>query len=137
MAAQQRVISVRKTLPAVMFTKRSSRGRKLEVFGQVAGGMELMAATIGSHIAPESLRLMLLAYGMDHAYRVISLEEISQSVPHVRRDDIRNGLEHLAQEGLVTRFSGRYCFNKAIPIELRQSIEKLITPSGTIRKRTN
>jgi RIO-like serine/threonine protein kinase len=96
-----------------------------------------MAATFGSHIAPENLRLMLLAYGMDHAYRVVSLEEIAHSIPHVRRDEVRNVLEHLAQEGLVTRFSGRYCFNKGIPVELRQSIEKLITPSGTIRKRTN
>jgi RIO-like serine/threonine protein kinase len=97
-----------------------------------------MAATFGTtHIAPESLRLMLLSYGMDHAYRVVSLEEIAHSIPHVRRDEVRDALEVLAQEGLVTRFSGRYCFNKAIPIELRQSIEQLITPSGTIRKRTN
>jgi len=96
-----------------------------------------MAATFGTHIAPESLRLMLLAYGMDHAYRVVSLEEIAHSIPHVRRDEVRDVLERLAQEGLVTRFAGRYCFNKAIPIELRQNIEQLITPSGTIRKRTN
>jgi hypothetical protein len=96
-----------------------------------------MEATLGSHIAPESLRLILLSYGMDHAYRVISLEEITHSIPHVRRDDVQNVLENLAQEGLVTRFSGRYCFNKAIPVELRHDIEQLITPSGTIRQRTN
>ena len=96
-----------------------------------------MAASFGSHIAPENLRLMLLAYGIDHAYRVISLEEIAHAVPHIRRDEVRNVLENLAQEGLVTRFSGRYCFNKAIPGELRHKIEQLITPSGTIRKRTN
>jgi RIO-like serine/threonine protein kinase len=102
-----------------------------------AGGTAVMAATFGNHIAPESLRLMLLAYGMDHAYRVVSLEEIAHSIPHVRRDEVRDVLENLAQEGLVTRFSGRYCFNKTIPIELRQNIEQLITPSGTIRKRTN
>jgi len=95
-----------------------------------------MAATFGNHMAPESLRLMLLAYGMDHAYRVISLEEIAHSIPHVRRDEVRDVLEHLAQEGLVTRFSGRYCFNKAIPIELRHNIDQLITSSGTIRQRT-
>lgn len=95
-----------------------------------------MAATFGKHIAPESLRLMLLAYGMDHAYRVISLEEIAHSIPYVRKGEVREVLEHLAQEGLVTRFSGRYCFNKAFPTELRQDIEQLITPSGTIRQRT-
>lgn len=96
-----------------------------------------MVATFGNHIAPESLRLMLLAYGMDHAYRVVSLEEIAHSIPHVRRDEVRDVLERLAQEGLVTRFSGRYCFNKAIPVELRHNIERVITPSGTIRKRPN
>jgi len=95
-----------------------------------------MAATFGSHIAPDSLKLMLLAYGMNHAYRVVSLEEITHSIPHVRRDEVRDVLEELAQEGLVTRFSGRYCFNKAIPVELRLDIERLITPSGTIRQRT-
>jgi hypothetical protein len=96
-----------------------------------------MAATFGSHIAPESLKLMLLAYGIDHAYRVVSLDEIAHSIPHAPRDEVREVLEFLAQEGLVTRFSGRYCFNKAIPVELRQDIERLITPSGTIRQRRN
>ena len=96
-----------------------------------------MPATLGNHIAPENLRLILLSYGLDHAYRVISLEEIAHAIPHVRRDEVQSVLEHLAQEGLVTRFSGRYCFNKTIPGELRHSIDELITPSGTIRKRTN
>lgn len=95
-----------------------------------------MAATLGNHIAPENLRLILLSYGIDHAYRVISLEEIAHAIPHVRRDEVQKMLEHLAQEGLVTRFSGRYCFNKAIPGDLRHNIEEFITPSGTIRKRT-
>lgn len=93
-----------------------------------------MVAIRGKNIAPESLRLILLAYGMDHAYRVISLDEIAHFIPHVRRDDMREALENLAQEGLVTRFSGRYCFNKAIPQELRHHIEHLITPSGTVRQ---
>ena len=96
-----------------------------------------MSATYGNQIAPESLRAMLLAYGINHAYRVVTLEEINHAMPHVRGADVRSVLERLAQEGLVTRFSGRYCFNKAIPGELRQSIEQLITPSGTIRKRSN
>jgi len=94
-----------------------------------------MAASFGIHIAPENLRLILLAYGIDHSYRVVSLEEIVRSIPHIRRDEIQSELECLAREGLVTRFSGRYCFNKSIPAELQQNIEQLITPSGTIRKR--
>lgn len=96
-----------------------------------------MAATYGNQIAPESLRAMLLAYGINHAYRVVTLEEIKHSMPHARSDEVRQVLERLAQEGLVTRFSGRYCFNKTIPGDLRQSIEQIITPSGTMRKRTN
>jgi len=104
---------------------------------RTVGGQAVMAAGIGKHIAPESLRLMLLAYGVDHAYRVISLEEIAHSIPHVMRDEVRAGLEHLAQEGLVEKFSGRYCFNKIIPSDLRHDIEALITPSGTIRQRNN
>jgi RIO-like serine/threonine protein kinase len=91
-------------------------------------------ATVRRYIAPEDLRLMLLAYGMNHAYRVISLEEIAQAIPHVRRDEVSNVLDGLAAEGLVTRFSGRYCFNKSIPIDLQHSIEQIITPSGTIRR---
>jgi RIO-like serine/threonine protein kinase len=87
--------------------------------------MEVIPATFGKHIAPENLRLMLIAYGMDHAYRVIGLEEITHSIPNVRKDEVREVLERLAQEGLVTRFSGRYCFNKAIPTELRHNIEQL------------
>ena len=97
----------------------------------------IMTPTLGNHIGRENLRLILLSYGMDHAYRVISLEEIAHAIPHVRRDEVQSVLELLAQEGLVTRFSGRYCFNKAIPGELRHNIDELITPSGTIRKRTN
>lgn len=95
-----------------------------------------MSALIGNYIAPENLRLLLLAYGINHAYRVISLEEIAHSIPHIRRDEIREVLEELAQEGLVTRFCGRYCFNKTFPIELRQDIERIITPSGTVRQVT-
>ena len=102
-----------------------------------AGGRDVMAATYGNQIAPESLRAMLLAYGINHAYRVVTLEEIKHSMPHARSDEVRQVLEGLAQEGLVTRFSGRYCFNKSIPGDLRQSIEQLITPSGTVRKKSN
>ena len=94
-----------------------------------------MAASFVTNIARENLRLLLVSYGMSHAYRVVSLDEIAHSIPHVRRDEVREVLEVLANEGLVTRFSGRYCFNKAIPLELRQDIERFITPSGTIRQK--
>jgi RIO-like serine/threonine protein kinase len=93
--------------------------------------------SFGSHIAPESLRLMLLAYGINHAYRVVSIEDISHALPHLRIDEVKNELNKLARDGFVTRFSGRYCFNKSIPRELQQTIEQLITPSGTIRKTVN
>ena len=94
----------------------------------------MVAKKFEKRIAPEILRLILLAYGIDHSYRVVGVEEIAQSVPHARRDEIRDVLDGLAKEGLVTRFSGRYCFNKSIPIELRHSIDQLVTPSGTIKK---
>lgn len=84
-------------------------------------------------IAPESLRLMLLAFGMDHPYRVIAQEEIFHSLPHVNREKIKESLEDLAAEGLLTKFSSRYCFNKPIPAEVRRSMEQVITPSGTVR----
>jgi hypothetical protein len=93
-----------------------------------------MAATFrATEIAPDNLRLMLLAFGIGHAYRVISLEEIANNIPHVRRDVIRTGLDRLAEESLVTKFSGRYCFNRTLPLELRRAVERAVTPSGTIR----
>jgi len=85
----------------------------------------------------ENLRLLLLAYGLEHAYRVASVDEISRAVPHARRDEVREALERLASEGLVTRFSGRYCFNKPIPAEIRYNIDRLGPPRRTIRKRAN
>src|SRR6185295_7728330 len=88
---------------------------------------------VGTQVAPENLRLMLLAYGMDHPYRVIAQEEIFQSLPHVNREKIKEMLDRLAGEGLLTKFSSRYCFNKPFPADLSRSIERVITPSGTIR----
>jgi hypothetical protein len=96
-----------------------------------------MSASFRHHIEQESLRAMLLAFGIEHAYRVISLEEITHEIPYARKQEVRSLLEDLAQEGLVTKFSGRYCFNKTIPIELRHNIERLVTPSGTIRQQKN
>ena len=95
-----------------------------------------MSVTIGEHNEPEILKLMVLAYGMNHSYRVLGIDEIAQAVSHVKRDEVREVLERLAQEGLVTKFSGRYCFNKPIPVDLRHSVDESITPSGTIRRRS-
>jgi hypothetical protein len=93
-----------------------------------------MLATFADYkVAPENLRMMLLAFGVIHAYRVISLEEIAHAIPHVPKDFIRGGLELLAEEELITRFANRYCFNRPLPVELRQKVEQVVTPSGTIR----
>ena len=96
-----------------------------------------MSASFRYHVEQESLRAMLLAFGIEHAYRVISLEEIAHEIPYAKKHEVRSLLEDLAREGLVTKFSGRYCFNKAIPMELRHSIERLVTPSGTMRQQKN
>jgi len=109
-------------------------GLFVRMLRKAIGGKDVMATRFEKRTAPESLRLILLAYGIDHSYRVVGVEEIAQSVPHARRDEIREVLDRLAKEGLVTRFSGRYCFNKSIPPDLRHSIDELITPSGTIKK---
>ena len=93
----------------------------------------MSAVFVRTEIELEDLRLLLLAYGMEHAYRVIGFDEIAQAIPHVRRQTIREGLNLLAEEGLVTKFGGRYCFNKVIPLEIRHVIEQSVTPSGTIR----
>lgn len=93
-----------------------------------------MAATfVRGEVEPEDLKLMLLAYGLNNSYRVVSLEEIARALPHVRRDEIRNELDHLAAEGFLMKFSGRYCFNKTIPNDLRRHIDRVVTPSGTLR----
>jgi hypothetical protein len=69
-------------------------------------------------VSSAELRLMLLRYGLSHPYRVVHLGEIADSLGRTDRVQLREGLEDLAREGLVTRFSGRYCFNRAIPPEL-------------------
>lgn len=87
---------------------------------------------VKTQIAPENIRLILLAYGMGNPYRVIAQEEIFQSLPHVNREKIKEMLDQLAGEGLVTKFSSRYCFNKPMPAELGRSVERRVTPSGTV-----
>ena len=94
----------------------------------------MAAIYVRGEVAPGVLRLMILAFGLENAYRVITFEEIAHSLREFRKDDIRNELDRLADEGLLMKFSGRYCFNKAIPNEIRNHIERTVTPSGTIRK---
>jgi RIO-like serine/threonine protein kinase len=93
----------------------------------------MAAMKMALEIAPENLRLLLLAYGMDNAYRIVSLENIAQSLPQIDREQIREGLNRLVEEGLVSRFTGRYCFNKPLSKELRSALIRVITPSGTLR----
>jgi hypothetical protein len=67
----------------------------------------------------------------------MTLEEIVRAIPHAGKKRIAEALEDLSREGLVTRFSKRYCFNKSLPRDLRADIKQAITPSGTIRQRRN
>ena len=93
----------------------------------------MVARLWDSRIEPEYVRLVVLGYGLSHAYRVLGVDEIAQGLPLVSRKDLKEALEQLADEGLLTRFSGRFCFNKAIPPEIRRSVEAAVTPSGTVR----
>ena len=93
-----------------------------------------MATSIRENgVEPENSRLLVLGFGLNHEYRVLGLDEIANSLPHLGRRQLKEALESLANEGLVTRFSGRFCFNRAIPAELRNAVEQAVTPSGTIR----
>lgn len=93
----------------------------------------MAAMFVRGEVAPENLRLMLLAYGLDNAYRVVTLEEIAQSLPRIERDDIRKELNSLASEDLLMKFSGRYCFNKPIPVDIRRDIERMFRSNDTIK----
>jgi hypothetical protein len=93
----------------------------------------MLAKPLQTAVPPGQLRLMLLAYGLSNPYRVVGLDEIANWIGHPDRPQVRHALEALAYEGLVTRFSGRYCFNRAIPTELRILAEQSFTPSGTVR----
>ena len=84
-------------------------------------------------LAPNDVKLLLLAYGIGRGYRVLTFEEIAQAHEHVSRQVIRQGLDQLAAEDLVSRFAGRYCFNKPIPTDLLRDVEHLVTASGTVR----
>ncbi|HMG32491.1 MAG TPA: hypothetical protein VKM94_01030 [Blastocatellia bacterium] len=86
----------------------------------------MSARVFQESVSIETVRLMVLGYGLDHPYRVVSLDEIVHGAGVPNRDLAKAALEVLAQEGLVTRFSGRYCFNRSIPAELRRIVEKSV-----------
>ena len=93
----------------------------------------MAASSWDDGVSPEYSRLLVLGFGLSHEYRVLGLDEIANNLPHLGRRQLKEALESLADEGLVTRFSGRFCFNKAIPAELRNAVGNAVTPSGTIR----
>jgi len=83
--------------------------------------------------AQNQLRMLLLAFGLNNPYRVVNLDEIAEAIGHFDREQLREGLEFLSAEGLLTRFSGRYCFNRMIPTEVRTAVERAVSSSGTVR----
>jgi hypothetical protein len=93
----------------------------------------MVARLLENRIEPEYVRLIVLGFGLSHAYRVLGVDEIAHALSYIERRELKAALERLADEGLVTRFSGRFCFNKPIPGELRRSVEEAVTPSGTVR----
>jgi RIO-like serine/threonine protein kinase len=93
----------------------------------------MAAMQVSPEVAPDNLRLMILAYGLEHPYRVVSLGEILHSLPRIYREKVKEALDRLASEGLVTKFSSRYCFNRPIPAEFRRMIGRVITPGGAVR----
>jgi hypothetical protein len=93
----------------------------------------MVARMFENGVAPEYLELIVLGFGLNHAYRVLSLDEIANGLPHLGRSELKQALERLANEALVTRFSGRFCFNKTISPEIRRRVESAITPSGTVK----
>jgi len=68
---------------------------------------------------PDDVRLALLSYGSRNSYRVVTADEVSQTLVGFSPDEIRQCLDQLATEELLTRFVGRYCFNKELPFPLK------------------
>jgi len=74
----------------------------------------------------DDVRLALLNYGSRNSYRVVTAEEVSESLVGFSRDDIKKCLDQLANEELLTKFTGRYCFNKEIPFQVRAAARRRI-----------
>ncbi len=75
----------------------------------------------------DDVRLALLNYGSRNSYRVVTADEVSQTLREFNPEEIRRCLDQLANEELLTRFAGRYCFNKEIPFQLRMSLRRKAT----------
>jgi hypothetical protein len=72
----------------------------------------------------DDVRLALLNYGLRNGYRVVTADEVSETLRSFSRDDIKGCLDQLANEELLTRFAGRYCFNKEIPFQVRDAMRR-------------
>jgi hypothetical protein len=93
-----------------------------------------MGIRIGAKLTRKEIaRLLVLSYGIEFPFRIFSLHEIQDYLQHVSKPAIADALNELADEGLVTRFAGRYCFNLQIPPELQKKVEEFVTKSGTMR----
>ncbi|HYV07257.1 MAG TPA: hypothetical protein VFB82_21865 [Blastocatellia bacterium] len=93
----------------------------------------MVARLSDTRIEPGYVRLLVLGYGLSHAYRVLAVDQIASGLPLVGRKELKEALERLADEGLVTRFSGRFCFNKQIPPEIKSKVDAAVSPSGTVK----
>lgn len=93
----------------------------------------MVTVYVNANVAADKVRFMILAFGSEHTFRVLTVDEVAHEFPNVKKDVIRSQLDELAREELVTRFAGRYCFNKTIPDDILRLIEENVTRSGTIK----
>ena len=77
----------------------------------------------------DDVRLALLNYGSRNGYRVVTADEVSDCLSSFNREEIKKCLDQLATEELLTRFAGRYCFNKEIPFHVRDAARRRNTAS--------
>ena len=78
--------------------------------------------TVGT--TQDDVRLALLNYGSRNGYRVVTADEVSDCLSGFNRDEIKKCLDQLANEELLTRFAGRYCFNKEIPFHVKDAAKR-------------
>jgi hypothetical protein len=78
--------------------------------------------TVGTN--DDNVRLALLNYGSRNGYRVLTADEVSDCLSGFNRDEVKKCLDQLANEELLTRFAGRYCFNKEIPFHVRHAARR-------------
>ena len=92
-----------------------------------------MAYMESGSTATGQVELLVLGFGMAHAYRVFSLAEVADAMPHINKELLRQALDQLAERDLLTTFAGRYCFNKEIPSDVKHSVEQYGGKSGAAR----